>query len=185
MRVPRPVDPVLLIALLSLVGCGHPNPGPRPPAPDRSTVRVVPSEVAEFLTEGSQVSETLPVSAARVWNALPGAYEALGIPVTEVLPGAMTLGNPSFETRRIEGNRMSRYFNCGTTYSGVVANLYDVAITISTRLAEAPEGGTMAITEVDAWATPRTVSGNPVHCSSKQTLEARLNELLAEALGGG
>lgn len=175
----------VVIFVLVVAACGPAVPGGGPPAPTRSTLRVVSSETAEFLTEGNRSAATLPVSSTEAWAAIPGVYEQLGIPVTEVSPDMMTLGNPDFRTRRIDGNRMGHYLDCGITNSGVLANIYDVTITISTRVVDAPEGGAVVTTTLDAWARPRMTNGNPVHCSSKQRLEQRLNGLVAEKLGVG
>jgi hypothetical protein len=148
-------------------------------------LRVVTSEAAEFLTEGSQRFGTLPVAPADVWEVLPGVYEELAIPVTEVRPHEMTLGNPAYETRRIDGARMSRFLDCGATHSGILANIYDVTLTLSTTVSESPEGDAVVTHSLDAWARPRMTSGNPVHCSSKGTLEERLMEVILERLPEG
>lgn len=178
-------SPKLALFVLWALACGSPNPGLTPASPTRSTVRVVSSEVAEFLTEGNRVSTTLLASPAEIWAVLPDAYRSLGIPVSEVAQNVLTLGNAGFESRQIDGKRMGTFFDCGVSRSGIVANLYDVSISISTQLAEAPGGGTVVTTTLDSWARPRTTSGNPVHCSSKGTLERRLTEELSALLGVG
>jgi hypothetical protein len=95
----------------------------------------------------------------------------------------MTLGNSGFTARNLDGERMSHYLDCGRSNSGPRANLYDVTLTISTRVADSPDSEAVLATTVDAWAKPRMTNGNPVHCLSKTTLEQRLAEVVAERLG--
>jgi hypothetical protein len=177
--------PKFAFFVLCALACGSPNPGLAPASPTRSTLRVVSSEEAEFIIEENPVSTTLSASPTEVWAVLPDAYRSLGIPVSEVAQNVLTLGNADFESRQIDGKRMGSFFDCGVSRSGIVANLYDVSISIATRLQEAPGGGTVVTTTMEAWARPRTTSGNPVHCSSKQTLERRLTEELSALLGPG
>jgi hypothetical protein len=140
-------------------------------------------QAVEFLTEALQTRATLPATPAEVWAVLPEVYEELGIPVTESSSGMKTLGNPGFRTRNLGGERVSQFVDCGRSNSGALANLYDVTLTISTSVADAPEGGATVATTLDAWARPRMTNGNPVHCLSKTTLEQRLVEVVAEKLG--
>lgn len=174
----------LAMVVLLVGSCGSPSPGIEPPAPTRSSVRLMDWQTVDFLTEGLQTSAALPATTAEVWAVLPSAYEALGIPVTDSSPGRRTLGNAGFRTRNLDGRRVSQYVDCGRSNSGALANIYDVTFTISTSVAEAPEGGAIVSTTLDAWAKPRMTNGNPVHCSSKTTLEQRLVELVAERVGG-
>ena len=180
MRSPKPA-----VLLLFAVACGPSIPGTGSPNPTRSTVRLTDFEVAEFLTEGDRVSATLPVSPADAWAILPGVFEVLGIPVSENVPGRMTLGNERYRARRVEGKRMGRFLDCGTSPSGVLADLYDVTLSITTRVMEGPEGGAILTTTVDAWAEPRMTRGDPIRCRSKGSLEQRVEEILVEKLGVG
>jgi hypothetical protein len=140
-------------------------------------------QTVDFLTEGLQTSAPLPATSEEVWAVLPEVYEQLGIPVTDRSPGRRALGNGSFKTRSLDGKRVSQYVDCGRSNSGALANIYDVTFTISTSVTDAPESGAILSTTVDAWARPRMVNGNPIHCSSKTTLEQRLVELVIEKLG--
>ena len=175
--------PVLSLVTFFLMACGPAAPRVEPPAPTRSSVRLMDYQTVDYLTEASAGSATFSATPAEVWAALPAAYEALGIPVTESSPGRRTLGNAGFRTRSLDGKRVSQYVDCGRSNSGALANLYDVTLTISTSVADEPEGGATVTTTLDAWARPRMTNGNPVHCSTKTTLEQRLVELVAEKVG--
>lgn len=176
--------PKLAVMGLFAFACGSPTPGAGPPAPTPSTVRVMDYQAVEFLTEALQTMATLPATPAEVWAVLPEVYEQLGIPITESSPNLKTMGNPGFRTRNLDGKRVSQYVDCGRSNSGALANIYDVTFTISTSVSDAPDGGATVSTTVDAWAKPRMTNGNPVHCSSKTTLEQRLVELVTEKVGG-
>ena len=173
----------LALIVILVVSCASPSPGVEPPAPTRSSVRLMDWQTVDFLTEGLQTSANLPANPDEVWAVLPAAYEALGIPVREVSPEQRTLGNSSFRTRNLDGKRISQYVDCGRSNSGTLANIYDVTLTISTRVTDAADGGATVSTTVDAWARPRMTNGNPVQCSSNTNIEQRLLELMVERLG--
>jgi hypothetical protein len=148
-------------------------------------VRVTNYQTAELFTEGDRVSAAIPHPPEEVWAALPAAFDRLGIPVTQVAQDQMTLGNAELETRAIEGKRMGSYLDCGTTFSGAVANIYDVTLKVITRVTPSPEGGTSLVTTLDAWAEPRMTNGDAVHCRSRSRLEERIAEVTAEILENG
>jgi hypothetical protein len=79
---------------------------------------------------------------------------------------------------------MSTYFDCGTGLGGPNADRYEVTIYMMVQLLGPLAQGTMVRTVVDAFAKPRDVSGNAVHCVSKGVLERRVVELMTETVGG-
>ena len=172
-----------ILALLFLAGaCASPSSGTSSEEPARSVVRTTGFQTAELLTEGDRVSSTFEASPGEVWAILHAVYGTLGIPVTQVAPDRMTLGNPSLETRTIDGKRMSAYLDCGTTLSGRIADRYDVTLNLSTRVVERAGGGSEITTSVDAWAEPRVTRGDAVHCRSRGSLEDRISAVAAKAL---
>ncbi len=173
----------LAACCLTLVDCGGRAPDPNRPEPDRTMLRMYGFQAVEHYTEANRVADTLPVEPADVWAVLPAVYEQLGVPVSDTAPALMELGNPGYRTRRVEGRRMGSYVDCGVTHSGTLANLYEITLTVVSRAATAPEGGTVLTTTVDAWGRQTATSGNPVHCSSKGELEGRIVALVGEMLG--
>jgi len=173
----------LTFAAVLVASCASPASRPGVPVPTRAVVRVSGYEHAELWDEKDQSSITLPVSLAEAWEALPDVYMGLEIPLTQRTPGDLTLGNPGFETRSIAGESMSHYVDCGTSLSGVIANRYDVTLSLLTRVQAGPEGGARITTVLEAWAEPRVTRGDPVHCRSKGTLEEEIGLLLARELG--
>lgn len=170
-------------AILALA-CASSSAGPGPPPPTRSVIRTSGFQTAEFLDEKDLASATLPASPAEVWGVLPTVYEELEIPVTQRDPAQMILGNPGYDVRTIQGKRMASYLDCGTSPSGILANLYDVTLALATRVSPAPAGGSVMTTILEGWAEPRVTRGNPVHCRSKGTLEERIAAVVAERLQG-
>lgn len=171
------------VLVLLAWGCASSSAGDGLPPPSRSTVRTVGFASEEFLTDGTRASAVLQADPTQVFGVLPAAYERLGIPVDAASSATRTLGSSAFRTRRIDGKRMGSYVDCGMTNSGVVANLYDVTLTLSTQVTEAEGGGSTLLTTLDAWARPRLTNGDPVHCMSKQLLEQRISDIAAELVG--
>jgi hypothetical protein len=98
-------------------------------------------------------------------------------------PVTRRLGNPTVRGRRIGGERLSRYFECGQALLGrPLADQYDVTYSIFSSLAEAGDGRVVLVTELDGSARPASVSTNPIHCESKGTLEQRIADMVLELL---
>lgn len=134
------------------------------------------------LRNASSVSaEVVEAPLARVWEALQGVYRELEIPVTEVEAASGRIGNESFRPRRIAGQRMSAYLDCGMGLTGPNADRHDVTMTLYTTV-QPVVGGTQLFTEVDAWARPRAVTGAPLHCTSTGRLEDLFEERIARRL---
>ncbi len=132
---------------------------------------------------GSRLVDAPPDS---VWLALPRVYELLGIPDAGADPEQMTFGNLGYRARRVEGERLSKYVDCGMGATAVPnADQYNVTLSVLTRLTPGEDGGTMVVTTVEATGKPRAVSGNPVYCQSKGTLEAKVAQLVLWVLVGG
>ncbi|MCY3613402.1 MAG: hypothetical protein OXH51_17905 [Gemmatimonadetes bacterium] len=165
---------------------GSPNAGndrPVVPGERRTILRVGNYERLEIFNEPGVGVRTIGVAAELAWRALGGVYGELGIPVTSSNPQTMELGNPGYSARRVGGDRMNTFVDCGSGLAGPMANLYDVTLTVSTRLTAKGPQSTEVLTIVDAFGEPRAVSGNMVHCQSRGVLELRVAQEVAEALG--
>ncbi len=137
----------------------------------------------EMYTEAGIGESVIMAPSEAVWEVLPAVFEQLEIPVNRRDVRVPELGNLGYQARRVEGRRMGNYIDCGTNLSGQLANLYEIQLSIITRLADGPEGTTIVTTTVDAYGEPRSTSGNQVHCQSREVLEKRVAELVAERLG--
>lgn len=139
----------------------------------------------EIRNEPRVVARTVPAPLDSVWRVLPRVYAILGIPQAGTDPEQKVFGNPEFRPRRIEGQRLSWYVDCGTGVTAVPkADEYEITMSVLTRLSPGEAGGTVLAMTVEATGKPRAVSGNPVYCQSKGTLEARVAELVLRVLRG-
>jgi hypothetical protein len=138
----------------------------------------------EITTEAAVHDTTIASPTDAVWAALPTVFATLDIETPTVDARSLTVGNPEHSSARIEGSRMSTYFDCGTGLGGPNADRYEVTIYMMVQLLGPLAQGTMVRTVVDAFAKPRDVSGNAVHCVSKGVLERRVVELMTETVGG-
>jgi hypothetical protein len=177
MRCPAAISAVLLAA------CASASQGPSTSRPDQ-TVRVMSSTANSTNTMSIVQSDDpsqrmMPVTAARIWNALPAVYDSLGLPITDRNIEGRSIGTTSLKLRRKLGNvPLSRYLECGDTQGSPSADSYDVLLTVITRLV--PSGDTTAvITKVDALARPTFVAGEYVNCGSTRLLEKRFFDILA------
>ena len=171
------------VLLAGATGCAS---APRDEAPriaettmETASVQGVGQEIIrrDRITE----KQTISADADLVWGVLGGVYEQLGIPVTEVDSESMTVGNLGYEARRIDGTRMNTYVDCGTNFGGPLANVYEVTLSILTRLSKV-DAQTEVSTTIAATAKPRTNAGYPVDCTSRQKLEPLIVEKVKEAL---
>lgn len=121
-----------------------------------------------------------------VWAALPEVYSELEIPIGVSDPVAREYGNSSYRTRRVGGERLSRFLECGHGMTAQpYADQYDVSIMVVTKVRPADDSATTVLTTVDAYAKARATSGNAIHCGSKGTLELRIAQMIVDALGLG
>lgn len=175
---------LMLLAAAGSIACGGAGQTPSPPPPETvSRVFIPGGSGTEMHNEPGSAARIVLAPLDSVWLALPGVYDLLGIPEAGAAPAEKLFGHRGFRARRIEGKRLSTYLDCGSGATAVPrADDYEVTLSLLTSLSEVATGGTMVLTTVDATAKPRATAGNPVHCSSKGTLELRLWELLVQAL---
>lgn len=153
------------------------------PTPSRQVLRVGNAAAIEMYTEAGRGESVVMAPSEEVWEVLPDVFEQLEIPITRRDARVPELGNLGYQARRVEGRRMGNYIDCGTNLSGQLANLYEIQLSVVTKLSDGPEGTTVVATTVDAYGEPRSTSGNQVHCQSREVLERRVAELVAEKLG--
>jgi hypothetical protein len=178
-----------LVAAVAFVGwaCATSHPGTVSADGGQTVTRVTSPGVDVQITSDRRVSTaSFDASMDEVWTALVTAYEQLEIPVTATDHAGWRIGNPRAQTRLIGDERMSRFFECGQASMGRPrADQYAVTYSIFSRLQQAADGQTVLLTEADGSARPRSVSTNPVHCSSKGSLEARIADLVMALLDRG
>lgn len=130
------------------------------------------------------VSRTVAAPLDSVWAALPAVYRALQIEGAAPDSAQLRYGAVDFTPRRIAGNRLSRFIDCGMgTTAMPKADEYDVTMSVITRLAAGDAATTVVTTSVTATAKQRAQSGNAVYCHSQGTLEADIVRHIVNELG--
>lgn len=120
--------------------------------------------------------------ADRVWQALVDVYEDLGAPVDMRSDTERGIGVRAWRTRRIAGERLSRWLDCGAGVAGDYADSYSVTLFILSRVAAADSAATIA-TQVRASARPTGgASGQALTCHSRGALEWHIVEAVMERL---
>jgi hypothetical protein len=168
-------------ALLLLIGCATGSGmTSAPPAGPPPRVDAVGNGYDVRLSNDGQAAVTrLEATPEAAWTALMAAYGKLEIPLTTVDAGSRTAGNPGFSVRRrLGGQALSRYLDCGTNLNGVIANSYIVQLSVSSKLTPDAQRGTTLETRVTASATsPQGTGSGPVRCTSTGRLEADIAKL--------
>jgi len=136
----------------------------------------------ELQNEMSIVDSIVPLPPREAWSAMPEVFETLGIEASTADARSMAMGNERFVARRIDGRPLSDFIDCGTYFGRPRADQYEVTMQVLVQLSPA-SGGPRVRTALDAYARPREVAGNPIHCTSEGTLERRILGLITERTG--
>ncbi len=164
-------------------GAGNADDSRTIPNPQRTVVRVAGYRPVDIYNEPGIGTRTIDIAAATIWRVVGGVYAELDIPVDYTRPASMEIGNQGYRATRIDGDRMNAFLDCGADLSGPLANRYEITLAVMTRVTAKDETSSEILTMVDAFGRPRAVSGNPIHCQSRGTLEQRVAQAIATALG--
>ncbi len=140
----------------------------------------------DFTEEAFWVGAPVPGDPARNFGRLEAVYQEMGIPVNLENIGEASIGNRGFQTKRLDGNRLSAFLDCGYGVTAEpYADVYDVTLAIQSRVEPGESGGSWVETVVVAWARARNTRGHPIRCDTKQELEKRIiHELRIRADAG-
>ena len=172
---------IIPLSVSLLVGCasGPPAPVASAPAPD---VRMSTPQGTQVLSVGVTVIRgvaDLPYPIDKVWSAMSPAYDSLAIPLTVFDPANHTIGNEGLKAhRRIGKTRIAEYLNCGNGEGGPSADLYDISLSVVSKLQPNSSGGTTLTTTVDGVAKPASFSGDYIKCTTTSGLEQRLVKIV-------
>ena len=168
-------------ALLLLAGCAAGSGATAaPPAGPPPRVDAVGNGYDVRLSDDAEAAVTrLEAAPEAAWTALMAAYGKLEIPLATVDAAGRTVGNPGFSVRRrLGGQPLSHYLDCGTNLTGIIANSYIVKLSVGSKLTPEAQGGTTLETRVTASATsPQGTGSGPVRCSSTGRLESDIAKL--------
>lgn len=118
-----------------------------------------------------------------IWAKLPGAYEALGLPLSFKDDAQYRLGNGLIKARRqLNGVQMRTIIDCGSDLNGEKAETYDIKLSIETSL-EAVGQATEITTVVTGLGRSPNLGTSDVSCSTKGELEKRILRHLRTQLG--
>ena len=150
-----------------------------------STGRMVDDQSVNFAVsaEPSLSSDAVAATVGQVWQVLPRVFAELEIPLAVVDSGNMRLGNGGFQPRRLHGERLSQFLDCGYSVGvAAYADAYRVTMSLFSRVRQDENQSTLLETEIYAAAEPIAVRGDPVNCSSKGTLERRIVAMVSTQL---
>jgi hypothetical protein len=129
--------------------------------------------------DASGSADTVAIASAPAWAALMRAYGTLGLAITASDPGKHLLGAGPFRVhRRLAGQALSQYLDCGSSLTGDNADQYEVTLRVASEIEPA---GAQSIVRSQVTATAVAVgsSNSPLRCSSKYNLERRIARLVA------
>jgi len=174
----------IILSIVAISGCASSSGARGTPTSDE-TVRIVGArETIELRTSATVTAslDTLFAPLDQVWRALPAAYEALAIRVTDLDSANHVIANSGLIVRRQLGKvALTRYLDCGDSQGVPSAETYEIRLSVLTRLQASAAGTSIVATSVQATGRPVSVSGMDVRCSSTRQLESRLvNALRAQ-----
>jgi hypothetical protein len=171
----------MMVAAVALASCGCASQGAvTPGAGSARSTELVTSTDARYRMEmasAGAASVNVPAAVERVWEALPEAFQALGLRA-EVMDAARRVYGVSELTvrRRLAGEPVSRSLNCGARAGIANADSYSVRVTIRTQVQPDGEGGSRVRIEVEGSARAPGGSDPWVRCGSTNGLEIRLED---------
>ena len=137
-RFPKSCVPLVLVVLAatssSCASSAASDGSPSSPAPRRTSVRVAGQRPIDITNEAGVGIRLLAAPAQAAWQALPAIFEQLGIAVEYVDRANMAVGTSGYLARRIGGDRMNTFVDCGNDLSGPLANQYDVTLSVRGQL---------------------------------------------------
>jgi len=143
--------------------------------------------VSNVSPDVERVSFTIAASPEAVWEALVQVYTDVGIEIAGADPGTRSLNNPDFVvSRRLGGERLSRYLECGSGSIGGFADHFRIQMNILSQVVAKPDGQSTLHTTIQAVGdNPEGTSNTRVPCRSTHQLEIRIVSEVRELVGGG
>ena len=178
---------LLLLTGGLLLGCA-PRGAASPPSatPNLSTVIVAGSsdlrDPVDLRRQATVGQRTVIGTLSEVWAVLPAVFAQLGIEITRIDSGEGVIGNPGYRARRVEGQPLSRYLDCGRSFGRDYADHYSVTLAVLVQLVPSTDGGTVVRTVLDAYAQDPSRAGGAVHCITWGSLERRIGDIVTERL---
>lgn len=181
----------LTACLLALSGCAS-GGGGGAEIPDRTGVSLGTAQGEGTATTNRNLTITndptsgeavLEASLPRAWAALETMVTRNELPVAEAEPGA---GRMIVRGRmpRLDGKRMSTWFDCGQDVTGPVADRATLDVVMGFQLSPVAGDRTRVAWSIQAEARPRYNSDNRIACNPRDPLGEYLFDQLAGEGGG-
>lgn len=120
----------------------------------------------------------------RVLAAVDTALKSLGIPLDVRLPAAGLVGTGKLKTqRRLGGERISRWLDCGVGARGATADVYQISLALLGMVRQVHADSVELRVALAAGAQDFSGPlGDPISCSSTGALEERVFAVVAARL---
>jgi hypothetical protein len=131
--------------------------------------------------DNGSVSATIGAPMQAVWRILPVAFDSVSVPLSLIDPKTHVMGNEGYKLRQKLGKeRLSTYFECGTTQVGPNADSYEIYLKVLSNLepVRGDSSRTRVTVTVSAAAKPLQFSQDYSRCTSKTALERRLLDVI-------
>ena len=135
--------------------------------------------------ENGTVTVVIGAPLQSVWRLLPTAFDSMGVALTLVEPKTHLMANEGFKVRqKLRNERLSNYFECGTTQVGPNADSYELFVTVRSYLEPLKEDSTRTrmTVAVTAAAKPLQFAQDYSRCTCKTALERRMLDVIANAV---
>jgi hypothetical protein len=135
--------------------------------------------------ENGTISVVIGAPLQTVWRLLPTAFDSVGVSLTLVEPKTHLMANDGFKVRqKLRNERLSAYFECGTTQVGPNADSYELFLTVRSYLEpiKTDSSRTRMTVAITGAAKPLQFSQDYSRCTSKTSLERRMLDVVANAV---
>jgi hypothetical protein len=135
--------------------------------------------------ENGTISATMGAPLQSVWRVLPLAFDSTGLQLSLIDPKKHVMANEGFKIRQKLGKeRLSEYFECGTTQVGPNADSYELYLTVYTYLEpiKGDSSRTRMTVAITGAGKPLQFSQDYSRCTSKTMLERRMLDVVATLL---
>lgn len=123
--------------------------------------------------------DTLERATEEIFRQVAATYDEMGIPINTVNSEARLLGAVEARLRRdLAGRPISRYFRCGTSITGDIADQYEIYVTVITQVESLEGGGEGVSSHARAFAVQGGRAGNRIRCATRARLEREIFEHL-------
>lgn len=175
--------------LLLLSACSTAGTSPMGGGPDVPVSHNPTGTGGDFNIQPDLVVASLDVPAAReeAWPALLRTFEELEIPLREVDGATYTVRNSRWVvSRRVGGQRLSTFLDCGRNASGYNADTYRLRLEIASRVVAQGAGRSRVETQIQGIGqNMEGTSNSRVTCTSNHQLEYAIAQRVRDLLGEG